>query len=54
MDPTNTPEAGMAPPSIASAPARLYALHLRLRPLQSGTLLPFSGEQAHGAFLRWR
>jgi CRISPR-associated endoribonuclease Cas6 len=35
------------------APARLYALLLRLRPLQSGTLMPFSGELVHGAFLRW-
>ena len=32
---------------------RLYALQLRLRPLQSGTLMPFSGELVHGAFLHW-
>lgn len=40
-------------PISSSAPARLYALLLRLRPLQSGTLMPFSGELVHGAFLRW-
>src|SRR5690242_9533952 len=36
-----------------SGPARLYALLLKLRPLQPGTLMPFSGELVHGAFLRW-
>src|ERR1700694_4763646 len=35
------------------APARLYALLLKLRPLQLGTLMPFSGELVHGAFLHW-
>jgi hypothetical protein len=34
-------------------PTRLYALLLRLRPLQPGTLMPFSGELVHGAFLAW-
>src|SRR5579863_5817331 len=34
-------------------PARLYALHLKLRPLQSGKLMPFSRDLVHGAFLRW-
>jgi hypothetical protein len=34
-------------------PARLYALLLRLRPLRAGTLMPFSGELVHGAFLKW-
>jgi len=33
--------------------ARLYALQLRLRPMRDGTLMPFSGELVHGAFLRW-
>jgi CRISPR-associated endoribonuclease Cas6 len=37
----------------AGAPVRLYALLLRLRPLQQGTLMPFSGELVHGAFLHW-
>jgi CRISPR-associated endoribonuclease Cas6 len=36
-----------------SAPTRLYALILKLRPLQPGTLMPFSGELVHGAFLHW-
>ncbi len=40
-------------PYASSDPARLYALTLRLRPLQAGTLMPFSGEFVHGAFLRW-
>lgn len=35
------------------APTRLYAFLLRLRPVQSGTLMAFSGEFVHGAFLRW-
>lgn len=33
--------------------ARLYALLLKLRPVQSGTLMPFSGELVHGAWLHW-
>lgn len=37
----------------SNAPSRLYALILRLRPLQAGTLMPFSGELVHGAFLHW-
>lgn len=48
----------LAPPireTIASptCPSRLYAVQLHLRPLQYGTLMPFSGELVHGAFLRW-
>jgi len=39
--------------SSASAPARLYALLLKIRPLHQGTLMPFSGELVHGAFLKW-
>src|SRR5579875_2966345 len=34
-------------------PTRLYAFLLRVRPVQTGTLMPFSGELVHGAFLRW-
>src|SRR6266480_1949864 len=34
-------------------PAKLYALVLKLRPLQTGTLMPFSGELVHGAWLNW-
>ena len=40
-------------PYASIDPARLYALTLRLRPLQPGTLMPFSGEFVHGAFLKW-
>lgn len=39
--------------SSLMAPTRLYAFLLRLRPVQSGTLMAFSGELVHGAFLRW-
>ncbi len=34
-------------------PSRLYALLLRLRPLDTGTIMPFSGELVHGAWLEW-
>ncbi len=37
----------------SAAPARLYAMLLKLRPLERGTLMPFSGELAHGAWLDW-
>src|SRR5690242_16450629 len=40
-------------PSSPAAPARLYALLLKLRPLEAGTLMPFSGELVHGAWLGW-
>ncbi len=43
----------MNTPYSPKSSARLYALLLKLRPLQSGTLMPFSGELVHGAFLRW-
>jgi len=36
-----------------TAPAKLYALLLKLRPLEAGTLMPFSGELVHGAWLEW-
>ncbi len=36
-----------------SAPARLYAMLLKLRPFEVGTLMPFSGELVHGAWLEW-
>ncbi len=35
------------------SPTRLYALLLKLRPLERGTLMPFSGELVHGALLDW-
>src|SRR5436305_10938851 len=34
-------------------PTKLYALQLKLRPLEHGTLMPFSGELVHGAWLNW-
>src|SRR5437660_895974 len=37
----------------SAAPARLYAMLLKLRPLERGTLMPFSGELVHGAWLDW-
>lgn len=43
----------MERPLASGGPARLYAMQLKLRPLQYGTLMPFSGELVHGAFLRW-
>jgi CRISPR-associated endoribonuclease Cas6 len=36
-----------------TAPTKLYAFLLKLRPLQGGTLMPFTGSQVHGAFLNW-
>ncbi|MGH2498448.1 MAG: CRISPR system precrRNA processing endoribonuclease RAMP protein Cas6 [Ktedonobacteraceae bacterium] len=36
-----------------TAPAKLYAFLLKLRPLQEGTLQPFSGELVHAAWLSW-
>ncbi len=39
--------------SSGTNPARLYAFLLKLRPLQYGTLMPFSGELVHAAWLDW-
>lgn len=35
------------------SPTKFYALLLKLRPLAPGTLMPFSGELVHGAWLNW-
>src|SRR5713101_6221346 len=43
----------MDTPFSPTAPAKLYAFQLKLRPLQTGTLMPFSGELVHGAWLDW-
>ncbi len=43
----------MDTPCSTTAPAKLYAFQLKLRPLQRGTLMPFSGELVHGALLEW-
>jgi CRISPR-associated endoribonuclease Cas6 len=40
-------------PFREAIPDRLYALQLKLRPLAYGTLMPFSGELVHGAWLKW-
>lgn len=43
----------MNTPYSSTAPAKLYAILLKLRPLQRGTLMAFSGELVHGALLHW-
>src|SRR5205814_8342114 len=43
----------MDTPFSPASPTKLYALLLKLRPLQQGTLMPFSGELVHGAWLDW-
>src|SRR5256886_1131751 len=43
----------METPFSTQAPTRLYALLLKVRPLQQGTLMAFSGELVHGAWLHW-
>ncbi len=40
-------------PKSPAPPAKFYAILLKLRPLQPGTLMPFSGELVHGAWLHW-
>jgi CRISPR-associated endoribonuclease Cas6 len=36
-----------------TSPAKLYAFLLKLPPLREGTLMPFSGELVHAAWLDW-
>src|SRR5713226_458021 len=43
----------MDTPFASAAPARLYAFLLKLRPISEGTLMPFSGELVHAAWLDW-
>lgn len=43
----------MDTPFASAAPAKLYAFLLKLRPIQPGTLMPFSGELVHAAWLSW-
>lgn len=43
----------MEKPFSAASPTKLYAFLLKLRPLQAGTIMPFSGELVHAAFLNW-
>ncbi|GHO95702.1 hypothetical protein KSF_057500 [Reticulibacter mediterranei] len=42
-----------SPLASAATPTKLYALILKLRPIQHGTLMAFSGELVHGAWMRW-
>src|SRR5437660_7197041 len=46
-------ETALASATVPAGPARLYVLQLYLRPPQSGTLMPFSGELVHGALIHW-
>ncbi len=39
--------------SLPAASERLYALLIKLRPLERGTLMPFAGELIHAAWLDW-
>src|SRR5437588_8033407 len=43
----------MDTPVSTISPARLYAILLKLRPLERGTIMPFSGELVHAAWLDW-
>jgi CRISPR-associated endoribonuclease Cas6 len=40
-------------PGNPQVPAKLYAFLLKLRPVERGTLMAFSGELVHGAWLEW-
>jgi CRISPR-associated endoribonuclease Cas6 len=40
-------------PISPATPAKLYAFLLKLRPISEGTLMPFSGELVHAAWLDW-
>src|SRR5213078_3923042 len=46
-------ESSMDLQTFPTAPTKLYSIHLKLRPLERGTLMPFSGELVHGAWLDW-
>ncbi len=43
----------MDTPFSSSAPSKLYAFLLKLRPLEYGTLMAFNGELVHAAWLNW-
>ena len=47
------PQAFQEPQIRSAAPTKLYALQLKLRPIQEGTLMSFSGELVHAAWLSW-
>jgi len=43
----------MENPVLTTAPAKLYAVLLKVRPIERGSIMPFSGELVHGAWLNW-
>lgn len=43
----------MTLPLSSTTPAKLYAFQLKLRPIERGTIMPFSGELVHAAWLEW-
>src|SRR5437016_4389784 len=52
--PSTSPRSLAALPALATtSPAKLYAFLLKLRPIEYGTLMPFSGELVHAAWLDW-
>src|SRR5712671_3000864 len=52
--PSTSPMPLAALPALATtSPAKLYAFLLKLRPIQEGTLMPFTGELVHAAWLDW-
>src|SRR5579859_5100925 len=54
MDTLHIQDAAQPPVRMqGTTPAKLYAFLLKLRPLQYGTLMPFSGELVHAAWLDW-
>src|SRR5260370_38066354 len=55
MDGSSTLSATLAPLTTLAtpSPAKLYAFLLKLRPIQEGTLMPFSGELVNAAWLDW-
>src|ERR1700726_3074586 len=49
-----TPASSASPTSLeTTAPAKLFAVLLKLRPIAEGTLMPFNGELVHAAWLEW-
>src|ERR1700736_436642 len=49
----SSPVSASFPALETTSPAKLYAFLLKLRPIQEGTLMPFSGELVHAAWLDW-
>src|SRR5712691_11841467 len=51
--PTSLIPAASSTTQPTASPAKLYAFLLKLRPIQEGTMMPFSGELVHAAWLDW-